>query len=124
ATQRLGRQDHAPEQVQRDRIHGTLGMTASAQTPEFPATPVIHQCLCNDAAGGVSRVSQKHVVRAVGHGADVLAFNTLAMQVAGAGQSVRTCSLCCISGGASLRSITWYRCCEKKLFAVSVRRTS
>ena len=62
AAQAFSREIHALEQFESDRMHRSLGMTASTEAAESPAPQVVNQGLGDDAARGITGAEKQHVV--------------------------------------------------------------
>src|SRR5262249_29741138 len=80
------------EYVQRQRMHGAFGVTASTERLELTLPPAIEECFRQDASGGVARAKEQDVVHRQ------IAFD---MHAAEDLQSERTSALALTASGAS-----------------------
>src|SRR5437773_207719 len=61
ASHSLARQTELAQEIERERMHGSLGEAAGAVTPEAAAAPMIDQRLGEDAPRRVAGAEKEHV---------------------------------------------------------------
>src|SRR6266850_2970832 len=108
AAQSLRRQVHFLEQLKRDRVNYSVGVTAGAEATEATATPLTNDALRQDAPRGVAGAQEQYVIWPISHGFcpdGLYQRRVFAMQVADSGHSDRNSSLASTAGGTLSRSM-------------------
>src|SRR5882672_3491546 len=68
AAQSLRRQVHFLEQLKRDRVNYSVGVTAGAEATEATATPLTNDALRQDAPRGVAGAQEQYFIWPISHG--------------------------------------------------------